>query len=27
MKTGLATHYTVQTLIAVPPKEITAFSE
>ena len=27
MKTGLATHYTAQTLIAVPTKEITAFSQ
>lgn len=27
MKTGLATHYTVQTLIAVPTKEITTFSQ
>jgi len=26
MKTGLATHYTVQTLIAVPTKEIKGFS-
>ena len=27
MKTGLATHYTIQTLIAVSTKEITAFSQ
>jgi len=27
MKTGLAAHYTIQTLIAVSTKEITAFSQ
>ena len=27
MKTGLATHYTIRTLVAVPTKEITTFSQ